>query len=74
MGRRAPSAPGSAPSAPVDSYGDLSVGTRIEHLKFGRGTITGIDTSAGDVRITVDFSGAVKTLLLKFAKFTVIND
>ncbi len=58
----------------VQSHGDLTVGTRIEHMKFGPGTITEIDTSAGDVRIAVDFDSAgSKTLLLKFAKFTIIQ-
>lgn len=61
-------------SRPVDSHGDLRVGTVIEHLKFGRGTITAIDTSADDVRVTVSFNeSGVKTLLLKFAKFTIVQ-
>lgn len=57
--------------APVRS--DLTPGTRIEHLKFGQGTIVSIDNSMSDTRITVDFDNAgTKTLLLKFARFTVL--
>ena len=52
---------------------DLTPGTRIEHPKFGQGTITGIDNSMSDTRITVEFDNAgTKTLLLKFARFTVL--
>ncbi|MDE7388237.1 MAG: UvrD-helicase domain-containing protein [Muribaculaceae bacterium] len=64
----------STPAQTVDQHGDLSVGTEIEHQKFGRGRITTIDTSTGDVRVTVDFvSSGTKTLLLKFAKFTIVK-
>ncbi len=58
----------------LESHGDLRAGTVIEHLKFGRGTITSIDASADDVRITVSFTASgTKTLLLKFAKFTIVK-
>ncbi len=56
------------------SHGDLHIGTVIEHLKFGLGRITDIDDSMPDVRITVDFDNSgTKTLLLKFAKFSVVS-
>ena len=57
------------PSQPVPE-----VGARIEHPKFGRGTVTAIDDSLPDVRIVVDFENAgSRTLLLKFAKFSIVS-
>ena len=72
-----PYAPGpraAAPAAPsAASDVNVSEGMRIEHLKFGRGTIAEVDRSLSDVRIVVDFDNAGrKTLLLKFARFTIL--
>lgn len=55
---------------------ELSKGMEIEHVLLGRGTILDIDTSQpGGDRIKVEFtaSGEEKNLLLKFAKFRIIN-
>lgn len=55
---------------------ELSEGMEIEHVLLGRGTILDIDTSQpGGDRIKVEFtaSGEEKNLLLKFAKFRIIN-
>ena len=52
----------------------LSEGMRIEHAKFGKGTIVNVDHSRPDARITVDFdSSDSRTLMLKFAKFAVLD-
>lgn len=52
----------------------LSEGLRIEHARFGAGTISAIDTSMADARITVDFDNVgSKVLLLKFARFQIID-
>ena len=66
-----------APSTPVASRpADAScpaVGAEIEHPKFGRGTVTVVDTSQPDTRITVNFRTAgTRVLLLKFARFTIL--
>lgn len=54
--------------------GELSVGMKIEHSRFGHGTITNIDTTSIDHKITVQFSNVdTKVLLLKFAKFNIIE-
>lgn len=61
-------------SVNTESHGNLSVGMRIEHIKFGRGTIIEVDHSMSDTRIVVNFEDVgQKTLLLKFAKFTIIS-
>ena len=52
---------------------ELAVGQNIIHSMFGAGTIENIDTQATDARISVRFDdGAVRTLLLKFAKFKLV--
>lgn len=59
--------------AGVPPLESLSEGLRIEHARFGAGTITGIDTSMADARITVEFDNVgSKVLLLKFAKFQIL--
>lgn len=53
---------------------ELQAGLKIEHSRFGTGTITNIDTNSTDHRITVVFDNVgEKTLLLKFAKFKIIG-
>jgi len=52
----------------------LSCGMRIEHSKFGKGTIVDVDDSGADARITVEFdSSDSRTLMLKFAKFALLE-
>lgn len=70
----------SAPAVSTDdaeftrhSVSELTEGMNIEHPRFGIGCIVGIDTSMPDAKINVKFSNvAVKTLMLKFAKFKII--
>ncbi len=57
----------------IHQSGELSGGMRIEHPRFGLGTIERIDTSRPDHRIVVTFTdGEERTLLLKFAKFKIL--
>lgn len=68
----------SAASAPADktdrqNASGLKTGMRIEHSRFGTGTITDVDTTQSDDRITVDFDNTgTKVLLLKFARFKIL--
>ena len=58
---------------PLDSAGDLTVGARVAHDRFGIGTVTAFEQTATDTKVTVRFEAAgVKTLLLKFAKLRLI--
>lgn len=58
----------------LHSKTELEVGMRIEHAKFGAGTISNIDSSGPDARITVDFDTTdSRTLMLKFAKFAILG-
>lgn len=52
----------------------LSAGNIIEHERFGRGTVLSVEGSgdASKARIRFD-AGSEKTLLLKFARYTVIG-
>lgn len=52
----------------------LAVGYKIEHQRFGVGTIIDIDKSQADHKIIVDFDNVQqRTLLLKFARFKIIT-
>lgn len=64
----------SANTSPVAQSGEYAVGMRVEHAKFGAGTITAIEEWTSDVKITVDFGPAgSKVLLKKFAKLTILG-
>jgi DNA helicase-2/ATP-dependent DNA helicase PcrA len=56
----------------IHNADELSVGAEVLHQRFGRGTVTHIDTS-GDAKIDVMFNdGQNRRLLLKFAKFQIL--
>ena len=53
---------------------ELREGLRIEHQRFGIGTVTRIEGSGENTKATVEFKNAgTKQLLLKFAKFKIIG-
>jgi len=53
---------------------DLQVGTRVEHQRFGKGTVEHVDGKDENMKATIKFDNAgTKQLLLKFAKLTIIN-
>ena len=56
------------------SQGGLSIGAAVLHERFGRGTVSTIDTSGSDAKIDVVFNdGQTRKLLLKFAKFEILQ-
>ena len=71
--RRIPDAsPSAAPAGP--SAGGLSAGMWIEHERFGKGEVTRVEGSGDNCKATVQFQHAgVKQLLLKFARFKIID-
>lgn len=71
--RRIPDASSSAaPAGP--SAGGLSAGMWIEHERFGKGEVTRVEGSGDNCKATVQFQHAgVKQLLLKFARFKIID-
>ncbi len=63
------------PTATTTSVGNIAVGNRIEHDRFGKGTVAEISGEADNCKIAVEFDHVGrKQLLLKFAKFTRIDD
>lgn len=66
-------------NAPASDYAlhssvELTVGDVIEHARFGRGTVTEINTDTDDHRIIVEFDTSdIKTLLLKYARFKILS-
>lgn len=64
----------SSSGSPMHSAGELRVGMIIRHNKLGEGKISSIGNMQGEPSITVDFGvTGVKKLLLKFAKFDIID-
>ena len=62
------------PMATDASPGDLREGVKIEHQRFGVGTVVKIEGTGENTKATVQFQHAgTKQLLLKFAKFKIIG-
>ena len=65
---------GSSASKASSAAGSLSEGCRIEHQRFGIGTVLKIEGTGENTKATVEFLNAgTKQLLLKFAKFTILS-
>ena len=57
----------------VAQIDDLEIGTEVQHARFGNGTITKLEKTPDDVRITVNFGPmGEKMLLQRFAKLKVL--
>ena len=62
------------PMASDPSANDLREGSRIEHMRFGVGTVVRIEGTGENTKATVEFTNAgTKQLLLKFAKFKILG-
>ena len=64
-----------AASAPKDFEGknmgtlDYGIGDSVQHVKFGVGIVTNINSGGKDYEVTVDFSNfGIKKMLASFAK------
>ena len=69
--RRLGSRPAETPRQAGPPCTDCAVGERVEHPKFGAGTILRIETLASDHKLVVEFGEfGQKTLLAKFARLT----
>ena len=56
------------------SFGNLKEGMKIEHQRFGVGTVVKIEGTGENVKATVEFlNSGIKQLLLKFAKYTIVE-
>ena len=65
---------GSSASKASSAAGSLCEGCRIEHQRFGIGTVLKIEGTGENTKATVEFQNAgTKQLLLKFAKFTILS-
>lgn len=61
-------------STVATAAGQVEIGTLICHARFGNGTVTAIEDTGDNCKITVEFENVGrKQLLLKFAKFTIIE-
>ena len=61
-------------STVTTAAGQVEIGTFICHARFGNGTVTAIEDTGDNCKITVEFENVGrKQLLLKFAKFTIIE-
>ena len=62
-------------SAPMPNLaGELSEGTVVEHIRFGRGFVVGIEGKGQDQKAEINFqNGGLKKLLLRFAKLKIIE-
>lgn len=73
-GSSAASVSSSTASSASSSSCGLQEGMKIEHQRFGRGTVLKIEGTGENTKATVEFvHSGTKQLLLKYAKFTVVD-
>ena len=73
-GSSAASVSSSAASSAGSFSCGLQEGMKIEHQRFGRGTVLKIEGTGENTKATVEFvHSGTKQLLLKYAKFTVVD-
>ena len=59
----------------IMSIHKFSIGDRIEHQNFGKGSISNIEGFGSSTKACVNFDNfGEKTLLLKFAKLKLLNN
>ena len=64
----------SVSSSASSSFGALKEGCKIEHQRFGVGIVRKIEGQGENAKATVEFQNSgVKQLLLKYAKYTILN-
>ncbi len=57
----------------IEQAGDISIGVKVSHERFGRGEVIAIEQIPNDTKLTINFDGiGNKVLLKRFAKLTVI--
>jgi DNA helicase-2/ATP-dependent DNA helicase PcrA len=68
-----PSAASAAPSSALQ-FAEVKPGQIVEHSKFGRGEVVAVEGEDSEMKATIEFENAGRrTLLLKFARLTIIN-
>ena len=73
-GSSASSVSSSTASSACSSSCGLQEGMKIEHQRFGRGTVLKIEGTGENTKATVEFvHSGTKQLLLKYAKFTLVD-
>ena len=73
-GSSASSVSSSAASSAGSASCGLQEGMKIEHQRFGRGTVLKIEGTGENTKATVEFvHSGTKQLLLKYAKFTLVD-
>ena len=61
-------------SSSCSSFGALKEGCKIEHQRFGVGIVRKIEGQGENAKATVEFQNSgVKQLLLKYAKYTILD-
>ena len=64
----------SVSSSAGSSFGALKEGCKIEHQRFGVGIVRKIEGQGENAKATVEFQNSgIKQLLLKYAKYTIID-
>lgn len=62
-----------APSEPLPPAIQFSEGDKVHHSQFGEGIVVSLRPSNGDFEVVVAFKGAVKKLMLSFARLEKVT-
>ncbi|MDX5321847.1 MAG: hypothetical protein LPK45_11960, partial [Bacteroidota bacterium] len=63
------------PNFTADDTSQLQVGMRVEHQRFGKGTVSAIEGQLEGRKATVEFDEVgIKQLILKYAKIRILTN
>jgi DNA helicase-2/ATP-dependent DNA helicase PcrA len=59
---------------PGNSLGEIQVGQKVSHLRFGKGIVENIEGIGANTKATINFENSgVKQVLVKFAKLKILE-
>ncbi|MGY5847507.1 ATP-dependent helicase [Salegentibacter sp. HM20] len=66
--------PAPKPASSNETGIKLQAGDRVEHMRFGKGKVLGLEGTGQDRKAEIDFeNGGIKKLLLRFAKLKMLS-
>ena len=52
---------------------NIKIGNKVEHARFGVGRVLSMEGMGANTKLTIEFNGETKTLLMQFAKLKVLE-
>ncbi|MGA1794299.1 MAG: ATP-dependent helicase [bacterium] len=70
---RAPKPDAASITSPIHNAGELVIGAKVFHDQWGTGTVLNMEGRDDSIKVTVDFRGHKKKLMLKYARLRILS-